>query len=154
VTRSTWAIVGAVLGLVVLALALAVLMPSRQPAPDLNTPDGVALAYALAVQRGDLDQAWDLLAASVKSPLTRERFITRAEATRSSYERARLSIEDPRVDGETARVDLVRNYPSSGGLFGLGSGSYSNRSTVRLVRENGQWRIATPPDPYVVDRQP
>jgi hypothetical protein len=154
VTRSTWAIVGGVLGLVVLALGLAVAMPSRQPTPDLNTPDGVTLAYALAVQRGDLDQAWDLLSATVKTQVTKDRFITRVEATRSSYQRARLSIEDPRVEGETARNDLVRTYPSSGGLFGLGNGSYSNRSTVRLARESGQWRIATPPDPYVIDKLP
>lgn len=137
-----------------MALALAVVMPSRQPTPDLNTPDGITLAYALDVQRGDLDQAWDLLAASVKAQLTRERFLTRVEATRSSYQRARLSIEDIRIEGDTARVDLVRTYPSSGGPFGLSSGSYSNRSTVRLVRENAQWRIATPPDPYVADRLP
>jgi hypothetical protein len=154
VTRSTWAIVGGVLGLVVLALVLAAVMPSRQPAPDLTTPDGTTLAYAVAVQRGDLDQAWDLLATSAKTQVSRDRFITRAEALRGSYERARLSSEDARTEGDTARVDLVRTYPSSGGPFGLGSSSYSNRSTVRLVRENGQWRIATPPDPFVIDKQP
>jgi hypothetical protein len=154
VTRSTWAIVGGVLGLVALALGLAVVMPSRQPPPDLTTPDGVTLAYALAVQRGDLDQAWDLLSTSAKAQATRERFITRAEAIRNSYERARLSVEDVRAEGETARVDMVRTYPSSGGPFGFGSNSYSNRSTVRLVREAGQWRISTPPDPFLLDRLP
>jgi hypothetical protein len=143
-----------VLGLVVLALGLAVVLPSRQPAPDLNTPDGVSLAYALAIQRGDLDQAWDLLSGSVKAQVSKDRFITRVEATRGSYQRARLSIEDLRVEGETARADLVRTFPSSGGPFGLGNSSYSNRSTVRLARESGQWRIATPPDPYVIEKLP
>jgi len=155
VTRFTWAIVGGVVGLVALALVLAFLSPTREPTPDLSTPDGVTLAYALAVQRSDLDRAWELLAESAKGQTTKDRFIARVEGFRSGYQRARLSVEDVRVEGDTARVDLVRTYPSSGGLLGLGgANSYSNRNTVRLSRENGQWRITTPPDPFVLERLP
>ena len=152
-TRFTWAIVGGVVGLVALAMVLAFLSPTRDPTPDLSTPDGVTLAYALAVQRGDLDRAWDLLAESAKAQTTKDRYIARIEGFRSGYQRARLSVEDVRAESDTARVDLVRTYPSSGGLLGLGSGgSYSNRNTVRLVRESGQWRITTPPDPFALER--
>ena len=154
-TRFTWAIVGGVLGLVALALILAFLSPARDPVPDLSTPDGTTLAYAIAVQRGDLDRAWDLIANSAKGQTTKERFIIRAEGFRSEYQRARLSVEDVRLEIDAPRVDLVRTYPSSGSLLGLGSsGSYSRRNTVRLVRETGQWRITTPPDPFVLERLP
>ncbi|HEY3062609.1 MAG TPA: hypothetical protein VGL99_26860 [Chloroflexota bacterium] len=154
-TRFTWTIVVGVVGLVALALLLAFLSPTRDPVSDLSTPDGVTLAYALAVQRGDLDRAWELLAESAKAQTSKDRFIARIEGFRSGYQRARLSVEDVRLEGESARVDLVRTYPSSGGLLGLGgAGSYANRNTVRLVRENGQWRISTPPDPFVLERLP
>jgi hypothetical protein len=154
-TRFTWAIVIGVLGLVAVALGLALLSPTRDPVPDLSTPEGITLAYALALQRGDLDQAWDLLADSARAQTTKDRFIARVEGFRSTYQRARLSVDDVRVDGDSARVDLVRTYPGSGGLLGFGGGgSYATQNTVRLVRERGQWRISTPPDPFVLERGP
>ena len=59
-----------------------------------------------------------------------------------------LSIEDERTDASGARVVLVRTYASGGGLFG--SYNSSNRTTVRLVREDGNWRISAPPDEYLL----
>jgi len=153
-TRFTWGIVIGVLGLVAVALGLAFLSPGRDVAPDLSTPEGVTLAYAIALQRGDLDQAWGLLAQSTQAQTTKDRFITRAEGIRGSYQRARLNVQDVRIEGDTARVDVVRSVPSSGGLFGLGSDSFSTTNTVRLIREGGQWRITTPPDPFLLERTP
>ena len=153
-TKFTWGIVIGVLALVGLALGLAFLSPARSTPPDLSTPDGITLAFALAVQNGDLDRAWDMLARSAQAQTTKDRFITRAEGFRSLYQRTRLSTENVNIDGDSARVDLVRTYPSSGGPFGFASSSYSNRNTVRLVREDGQWRIVGPPDPFLLERLP
>ena len=153
-TRFTWGIVIGVLALVGVALVLAYASPRSATAPDLSTPEGVTLAFALALQRGDADQAWTLLASATQSQTTKDRFITLAAGARGSYERARLSAEDTTVDGDTARTNLVRTYPNSGGLFGLGDSSYSNRNVVRLQRENGQWRITTPPDPFLLEKLP
>ncbi|MDQ3810856.1 MAG: hypothetical protein M3336_11245 [Chloroflexota bacterium] len=153
-TRATWAIVGGVLVLVALALALALLARGREPPPDLARPEGVALAYALDIQQHEPDKAWDLLSESARAQTTRERFMLRAESFARSYERARLSVEDPRTEGESARLELVRTLPSSGGLFGFGGGSNAIRANVRLVREGGQWRISTPPEPFLLERLP
>jgi len=154
VTRFTWGIVIGVLALVGVALVLAYASPRAAAPPDLGTPEGVTLAFALALQSGDLDQAWTLLAPSAQAQTTKDRFITRAEGFRSTYQRARLSTNAPTVDGDTARVDLTRTYPSSGGLLGLGDSAYANTSTTRLAREGGQWRITTPPDPFLVQQVP
>ena len=153
-TRFTWAIVIGVLALVIVSIVLAATLDRTGAPPDPSTPEGVALAYALAVQRGDPEDAWELLASSVKSQTTRDRFLVRASDLRGTYERARLSFENVRVEGDTARLELVRTYPASGGLLGVGSGSYSNRNTVRLVREEGDWRISAPPEPFILNRLP
>jgi hypothetical protein len=149
--RFTWAVVGGVLGLVVVGVVAASIVRGRETPPDLNTPSGVVLAYALAEQRGDGQAAWDLLAPSVQARADRERFLARFGERGS--DRAFLSTESETTTGDTASVALVRTYPSSGGIFG--STSYSNRNTVRLVREPEGWRITVPPDDYLlVDRKP
>jgi hypothetical protein len=153
VDRFTAAIVAGVLVLVVVGVAVAVLLRGQEVKPDLGTPGGVAMAYELALQRGDAEQAWDLLATSAKANASREEFLLRAGGRRSVEDRSRLSIDAEEVTGETARVELTRTYPGSGGPFGLG-GSYSQRMTVRLVREGGSWRITVPSEPYLLTSRP
>ena len=130
------------------SLALAVTVQTRAQAPDLSTPDGVTLAYALALQSGDTDTAWNLLADSAKAQTSKDRFAARASSFRIG-DRQRLSVEDVRIDGQSARVDLVRTFPSNGGVF-FGSSAGPTRSTVRLTRESAGWRITTPPEPFMV----
>jgi hypothetical protein len=155
VTRFTWGIIVGVLGLVALSLGLAFVAPGREPTADLSTPEGVVLAYALAVQRNDADQAWDLLARSTQTQTNKDRFASRINIVRPSYERARLDVENVRVDGDTAQADLARSGSYSRGPFGIGFDSgYTNRAAVRLIREQGNWRITSPPDPFVLDRLP
>jgi hypothetical protein len=144
--KFTVGVVGGVLALVAAALIAAVVIRRDTPPPDLSTPGGVVLAYALAEQRGDAQSAWDLLAGSAQARGDHDRFL--AMAGRGDNDREYLSIEDERTDASGARVVLVRTYASGGGLFG--SYNSSNRTTVRLVREDGNWRISVPPDEYVL----
>jgi hypothetical protein len=146
VDRFTWAIVGGVLALVVGGLVVASMLPGRQAPPDLNTPRGVVLAYAIAEQRGDGQTAWDLLAISVQTRVDHDRFLARFGSR--GTDREYLSIEDEQGSDDTRSVVLVRTYPGSGSLFG--NSSYSNRSTVRLAREAAGWRITVPPDDYLL----
>jgi len=150
-TRFTWGIVIGVLVLVGVSIGLAAWLPRVEQAPDLGTPEGVVLAYALAMQRAEPEAAWDLLAESTKSRTSRERFVARASGMRGRYQEARLTMENLRVDGDSARVELMLTRPGSRGPFGFGSGSYADRSLVTLVRQDAAWRIATPPDPFLVD---
>jgi hypothetical protein len=62
-----------------------------------------------------------------------------------------VSVEDVRETGDTARAQLVRTYSGSGGPFGIGGGTNSSRSTVSLVRENGAWKISTPPEAFLLE---
>ena len=153
-TRFTWGIVVGVLALVALSVGVAAVANSRQTPPDLSTPEGVVLAYALALQSGDIDRAWDLLAESARAQTTREAFISRASGLRGGYERARLAVENVQVEGDVARVELVRRYEGADGPLGVFGGAYTNRNTVRLARESSEWRIVTPPDPFVLQGPP
>jgi len=147
--RFTWIVVGGVVGLVVVGLTAATLLRGREVPPDLNTPSGVVLAYALAEQRGDPQAAWELLATSAQTRADHDRFLARAGSGGSGAgEREYLTTEDARVDADGASVVLVRTNAGSGGLFG--NSSYVNRTTVRLTRQGADWRIVVPPDDYLL----
>ena len=150
--RFTWGIVVGALVLVIAGLGTVVLTQRQAPPPDLSQPEGVVRAYVEALDSGHPERAWDLLAASARSGNTRDRFIERATASSSGPLReGRLTIESVVVEGSVSRVELERTFDSGGGLFGA-SGRYTNRSTVRLEREAGQWRITVPPEPYLIGR--
>lgn len=144
--RFTLGVVGGVLALVVAGLVAAAILRGHSPPPDLSTPSGVVLAYALAEQQRDGQAAWDLLASSVQARNNRDEFLVRFGNI--GHDREYLTTEDERIDADGASVVLVRTNPPSGGLFGSSSSSY--RTTVRLVREVDGWRITVPPDPYVL----
>ncbi len=148
--RFTWGIVVGVLALVAVGVGAAVFLRGQGASPDLTSPSGVVLAYAQDLQRGDPEAAWDLLATSAQATTTRDRFLRRATGLRMSEERVRLATENEQVEGDTARVDLVRIYPAEGGPFSFGSSPPPMRSSVRVVRQDGAWRISAPPDPYLI----
>ena len=141
--RFTAVIVAGVLALVVAGIAAALALRGRETPPDLSTPGGVALAYVQALWREDGEQAWNLLATSTRDETDRERFLQTLSGPGSRRDGgARLTVEGEQVRGEKATVELVWQYPGSGGFFG--GGPYSESSTVRLVREDGSWRITDP----------
>src|SRR5207244_7153849 len=127
-------------------LLAAAVLRGHAAQPDLSTPSGVVLAYALAEQRGDGQAAWDLLASAVQVRNNRDQFLTRFDNRGANREY--LNTEDERVDASGASVVLVRTYAGSGGIFG--TSGYTSRNTVRLAREASGWRITVPPDPYVL----
>jgi hypothetical protein len=149
--RLTLGIVVGVLALVVIAIGVAATVGRSQPMVDLSTPGGVTLAYESAIQRGEADAAWDLLSTDAQAGTTRQEFLTRAAGMAPRTE-VRVSIDNVRVNGDSAHLDVVRTTPRAG-FFGLDAGSSSSRSPVTLVRQTDGWRISVPADPYVI-RQP
>jgi hypothetical protein len=149
----TWAVVVGTLILVVAGIVTAVLADRMAPAPDLTTPTGVTLAYELAIQQGEGDRAWSLLSSSAQASTTRQEFLARAASASGWSTNARLSVEDVRVEGTVAHLDLVRTFPTDG-PFGLGTGAATSRNPVTLDQEDGVWRITVPPEPWVIMKAP
>ncbi len=63
----------------------------------------------------------------------------------------RVAIESVAVEGDVARVEMSRTFSGGGPL---GPIVPAERTTVRLVREQGEWRIEVPPEPYLISRDP
>ena len=144
--RFTLAIVVGVVLLVAAGIGAATVVGRNAAPPDLSTPAGVALAYALAEQRGDAQAAWGLLASSTQARADRDRFLAHAGSYQHGDEY--LSTEEKRIDGDEATVVLVRTQPRSGIFAGSGS---SYRQTFRLAREPAGWRVTVPPDDYLLN---
>jgi hypothetical protein len=145
--RLTLGVAVGVLLLVAIGIGVAALANRGQPV-DLSTPDGVTLAYELNIQRGEADAAWNLLTTQAQAGTTRQEFLARAAGLRRGAD-VQLSVENVRVDGSTAHLDVVR-VTSTPGFLGFGAGSYTSRSPVTLQRENDAWRISVPADAYVI----
>jgi hypothetical protein len=110
----------------------------------------VVRAYIEATDGGHPERAWDLLAKSARKDVNRDDFIRDATLIRHS-DSSRVAIESTEIEGNTARVELSRTYAGGDRLFG--PSSYTNRITVRLEREDGEWRITVPPEPHLISKR-
>lgn len=152
--RFTWAIATGVVAISLAALVSAIWVRRAESPPDLSTPQGVATAYILAIQRNEPDRAWDMLASPEAAGvpmgpraegMTREIFRQQVynAPTRGGQDR-RLRILQSQVSGEVAKVNLEVTYFWSG-PFGVGGGSNTSTRTIELRRHEATWRIAAAP---------
>jgi hypothetical protein len=149
VDRFTWGLAAGAVLLVVAAVLAVTLVQSRQDAPDLSRPEGVVTAYLNALRTRHPEVAWDLLSTSAQAGTTRESFIDRATTFRPDSQE-RVTVDRVDLQGDTAYVTIGRTS-GGGGIF---SAPYTSETTVRLVREDGRWRIAVPPDVYLISPPP
>jgi hypothetical protein len=99
------------------------------------------------LKSGQYGALYDRLPAASRGRISRERFTSALKRTRDMYELDRLEIGAVRVSGQMAVVDtvmygrLLRPVESEGKIV----------AQQYLVREEGQWRVATG-DPATVRR--
>ncbi len=134
-------LLGIVIGsLALVVLAIGVALSARlqpQQIPD-DTPDGVAYNYFLALQRGEQRQAYQYLSRRVQSRIADPDLLfgTRPDMAPDG---SRLRVDKVTLTGDSALLQVTRLYSSSGGLFGRTEYSYPD--TVKLVREDGAWKV-------------
>ena len=112
---------------------------------DPNSPAGVVQAYVEATRNGETEKA--------RSYLTRQaRAEVEARDRQNSYrptidDNVRIIIETATMTDTTAevKVSISRFYARSDPFS---SSTYHNDTTVRLIREDGAWRISQPIEPY------
>jgi hypothetical protein len=131
---SVTAIVAALLLMAALAPAAAV-----SPASDEAEARSVTQEVFAQLKSGQYGALYDRLPAASRERISRERFTSALRRTRDMYELDRLEIGAVRVSGNLAVVDtvmygrLLRPVESEGKIA----------AQQYLVREDGQWRVAT-----------
>jgi hypothetical protein len=140
------AIVGGTVVLVLLSIAVvAVFGRSRATPPaDPSSPAGVAQAYVEAVRNGELERSRGYLTRDAVAQTQQNRPTSYAV---SSDDNVRIVIDTVSVTDTAAevRVTVTRFYPRSGPF----SSSSTHRDIrIRMIREDGVWKITQPLDFY------
>lgn len=140
------AIVGGTVVLVLLSIVVVAVFGRSRTAPpaDPNSPVGVAQAYVDAVRNGETERSRTYLTAEARAQASRSQ--TPSYAT-TSDDNLRIVIDTISATDTTAevRVTVTRFYPRSGPF----SSSSSHRDVrLRMIREDGAWRITQPVDSY------
>ena len=145
--RFLLAIVAGTALLVVVSIAVVLLFGRARPAPpaDPSSPAGVVQSYVEATRNGDQEKA--------RTFLTRE---ARAEAlARDRQNPGRPSIDDNvrivvntvSTTDTTAEVKLtISRFYARSDPFSSNTSHYD--ITVKLLREDGEWRISQPVEPF------
>ncbi len=85
------------------------------------------------------DELYNSLSASSRSRITRQRFTSSMQRMEDSYQLERIEIGAVRVRGNTATVDTV----IYGRVLKPAEGEGKIVAQQTLVREDGEWRVAT-----------
>lgn len=148
IDRFTWAVIGVVLVLLAGAVVTLSLAGGRQtdtPAYlDEDSPTAAVQNAYIAFLHDDPIRARayysaDVLADADEDGSFENRFSTYYVSTRN--QRMRILDVEMREDG-AALVTIAIDRYTGGGLFDSGS-TWTERKTVPLVREDGQWKIDT-----------
>jgi hypothetical protein len=131
-------VLAAIVGLVLVAAIVALVVGATRPATTLDpaTPEGTVQSYVSAVLDRDPESAAALLASG--GPCG-ERSFDRTWAPES----VRIDLVDSSITGDRAVVDIDITMSGSGPL----DNGWTERQTLRLVVEDGQWRITGVPWP-------
>jgi hypothetical protein len=139
-------IVGGAILLIVVSIVVVLVVGRPRPTPpaDPNGPSGVVQAYVEALRAGDIDKA--------RVYLTRQARAASQNRDRSSYSPAvndnvRIVVETVSTEGDSAEVKVtISQFYARSDPF---SASTSHRDlTVRLMREDGEWRMTQFIEPY------
>lgn len=139
------------MALLILTALASLLINRPNPSPDLSRPSGVVSAYVQAIQAGQADKAWALLAPEAVQPSPNE---PRPPYSKSQFEQevqyahrqtsSQVRITSVTESGETATVEVeVTNI--SGSLF---SGATSRTVSLELRRQGTSWLITSDPSPF------
>jgi hypothetical protein len=144
--RNAILLLGALLLAVVLIAGAVVLLSGRGPAPyPADSPEYTLQAFITAWNEDDIEAAYNLLSARVRQPMSLARY--RQQARDYAWQREQdqrvvlLGTRPVGTGGDRVIVDLRVDQYSSGPF---GSDRWSSERRVRLVREDGAWRIDEP----------
>jgi hypothetical protein len=142
--RSLLVVAAAVVAVAALAIVVVFVSGGRgtaSVAPD--SPEGILQRYLAAWEDDDLATAHSLFSADVRSQMDLSEF-ERARDDWATYTEAgdrRVLFDSTRIDGDEATVSVTVEQFSGDGL---GGSTYRSARAIRMIREDGAWRIDEP----------
>ena len=142
--RSIGIITGSIVGLVAVAVVIVLLADRRAPQEfAIGSPEATIQTYVKAWDRGELETAYAQFSNGARARLSLKQFEAasgdwRASRGGSSYE---VLIGRSIVEGSSATVFVIveTRYGAGGGLE---NNTYREERELRLVLEEGAWRLA------------
>ena len=135
-----------IVALVAITAAVVLLLGSREPAIlPADAPEGVVQRHLAAFEDGDFETAHAFFSSEVRAEMDVEAYeqLTRDYGMFPTDTSRRVLFDRTETDGERATVHLTVEEYYGGGPFG-GGDTYRSPREIRLVREEGQWRIDEP----------
>ena len=138
--------------LTIFGIGATLLTGSSRPAANSSTPVGAVTTYVLAIQAGDANRAWAVLAQSGSQPTTGEppRPVLSEDDFRNQVQssgqatRPRLRILAVHQSSDTASTQLEVTRASGNPL----TGAATQQITLDLARLVNGWRITSDPQPW------
>lgn len=144
-------VAGTILLVVVSILVVFVFGRGRSsPPPDPNSPAGVVHTYVESVRNAEIEQSRTHLTREARAQAeARERQNPNVYRPSRSDDNSRIVVETVEQTETSAEVKVtVSRFYARSDPFSS-STSHSN-ITVRLIREDGAWRITQPIEPYLL----
>jgi hypothetical protein len=149
--RSSGLVLAGVGILAIVGIGATLLTRTGQPAADPSTPSGVVTTYVRAIQSGDADRAWALLApgAGQTTPegpghmFSQDSFRQQVQSSRQPTT-PRVRILSVSQSADTASVQLEVSHASGNPL----TGASTQQVALSLTRQAGGWRITADPMPW------
>jgi hypothetical protein len=138
--------------LTIVGIAATLLTGSSRPAANSATPVGTVTTYILAIQAGDANRAWAVLAQSASQPsagvpphpiLSKDDFRNQLQSSRQPTS-PRVRILALTQSADTATVELEISHASGDPL----TGATTQQVSVSLTRQGGSWQITSDPFPW------
>ena len=142
VDRSLVAILGVVVALVVATVVVALTVADERRAEyPVGSPERRLQEYVAAIGEGDVDAAYDLMAAEYRRDVSRVEFADRYRYLADRLDDTRIAIEESEVEGDRATITLAITTVYADDLS---YDEYEREERVTLVREEGEWRLVQP----------
>jgi hypothetical protein len=144
--RSLILIAGAVVALAAVTILVVLLVGRDRTATyGADTPEGTVQRYLAAFEAGDLATAHGFFSSRVTAGMDLDAYRRNVDLQGQSYANPRASrrvlFERTTGSGDVVTVSLTVEEFSGDGLNGS---TYRSSRDIRLVRQNGAWRIDEP----------
>ena len=147
-----------IVALLAITAGAVLLLGNREPTSlPADSPEGAVQRHLAAFEDGDFEAAHAHFSSEVREEMDLDAYeqLTRDYGGFPTDTSRRVLFDRTETDGDRSRVHLTVEEYYGGGPFGGGE-TYRSPREIRLVREDGEWRIDEPivgiePAPFPLD---